>query len=154
MADGNAGLLANEEAGSSDTTTLFTVIDRDKVFGLNLTVPEDAKELIKAWDDRESVDRWVDSGVDDQLIIHVPFTQSVKVRSVILKPARGEVCPHRLRIYANYPRGIDFNDAEDITPHLEMTLLEGENGVTEYPLRVAAFTSVNSLTLFFSESPS
>ena len=67
MADGNAGLLANEEAGSSDTTTLFTVIDRDKVFGLNLTVPEDAKELIKAWDDRESVDRWVDSGVDDQV---------------------------------------------------------------------------------------
>ena len=91
-----------------ETSSLFSVIDRDKVFGLNLTVPEDAKELIKPWNDRESVDKWVDSGVDDQvsmhlltlsrdslthvsrlmhqLIIHVPFTQNVKIRSILLKP--------------------------------------------------------------------
>ncbi len=50
-----------------ETATLYTVIDRDKVFGLNLTVPEDAKEVIKTWDDRDSVDKWVDSGVDDQV---------------------------------------------------------------------------------------
>jgi hypothetical protein len=54
-----------------ETSTLFSVIDRDKVFGLNLTVPEDAKELIKPWNDRESVDKWVDSGVDDQVRMHL-----------------------------------------------------------------------------------
>lgn len=51
----------------AETSTLFSVIDRDKVFGLNLTVPEDAKELFKPWNERESVDKWVDSGVDDQV---------------------------------------------------------------------------------------
>jgi hypothetical protein len=63
--------------------------------------------------------------------------------------ARGDLCPHRLRIYANYPAGIDFSDAEDTTPHHDMALLENEDSATEYPLRVSAFTSVNSLTLFF-----
>lgn len=95
-------------AESAETSTLYGVIDRDKVFGLNLTIPEDAKELIKPWDARESVDKWVDSGVDDQvcpkskvvdgqntthrtpilvqLIIHVPFSQNVKIRSILIKP--------------------------------------------------------------------
>ena len=64
---------ADFEVNSSpaETSTLFSVIDRDKVFGLNLTVPEDAKELIKPWNERESVDKWVDSGVDDQVRIHI-----------------------------------------------------------------------------------
>lgn len=68
---------------------------------------------------------------------------------IIVHAARGEVCPHRLRIYSNLPHGIDFEQAEDTKPHLDISLLEDENGVTEYPLRVAAFTNVNSLTLFF-----
>ena len=72
------------DSNPAETSTLFSVIDRDKVFGLNLTVPEDAKELIKPWNERESVDKWVDSGVDDQVRIHIklpktkfsPFTTS------------------------------------------------------------------------------
>lgn len=37
------------------------------VHGLNLAVPEDAKELIKEWAERESTERYADSGVDDQV---------------------------------------------------------------------------------------
>lgn len=187
---------AELDADTAETTTLFPVIDRDKVFGLNLTVPEDAKELIKPWNERESTDKYADSGVDDQvcllnispstrpthalqqppkLIIHIPFSQNVKIRSMLLKPgqhlsllsspfypsspllliqstaypARGELCPHRLRIYSNLPHGLDFDDAENMRPHLDFALLEDVESVTEYPLRVAAFANVNSLTLFF-----
>ena len=63
--------------------------------------------------------------------------------------ARGETCPQRLRIYANRPSGVDFADAETFEPHLDMSILEGDASVTEYPLRVAAFANVSSLTLFF-----
>ena len=35
--------------------------------GLNLTVPEDAKETIKPWDERESTDKFAESNVDDQV---------------------------------------------------------------------------------------
>ena len=38
-----------------------------RVNGLNLTVPEDAKEVIKSWDLRESTEKYIDSGVDDQV---------------------------------------------------------------------------------------
>jgi hypothetical protein len=37
------------------------------VYGLNLTVPEDAKEIIKPWDQREDTTKYVDSNVDDQV---------------------------------------------------------------------------------------
>jgi hypothetical protein len=37
------------------------------VHGLNLTVPEDAKETIKPWDERESTEKFAESNVDDQV---------------------------------------------------------------------------------------
>lgn len=62
---------------------------------------------------------------------------------------RGELTPSHLRIYANHPQIIDFADADTTKPHLDISLLPGESGVTEYPLRVAAFANINSLSLFF-----
>ncbi|KAJ8081674.1 hypothetical protein PM082_007520 [Marasmius tenuissimus] len=135
-----------------DNNNLFNCIDRDNVHGLNLTVPEDAKELIKPWDQREQTDKFADSGVDDQIIIHVPFTQNVRIKSILLKLGRGESTPRHLRVYANHPTIVDFSDAESYKPQLDISLLEGESYVVEYPVRVAAFASINSLSLFFSES--
>ncbi|THH16119.1 hypothetical protein EW146_g4462 [Bondarzewia mesenterica] len=136
----------------SITENLFAVIDRDNVHGLNLTIPEAAKDTIKPWNERESTEKYADSNVDDQMIIHIPFSQNVRVRSLFLKLGRGEFTPRHLRVYANYPNIIDFADAEGTKPVLNISLLEGETAVTEYPLRVAAFANVTSLSLFFSES--
>jgi hypothetical protein len=62
---------------------------------------------------------------------------------------RGDVTPRRLRVYANRANIIDFSEADDVQPSLNISLLEGETSVTEYPLRMAAFASINSLSLFF-----
>lgn len=62
---------------------------------------------------------------------------------------RGDTTPRHLRVYANYPNIIDFNDAENTKPHLNISLSEGETAVVEYPLKVAAFTSVHSLSLYW-----
>lgn len=56
--------------------------------------------------------------------------------------------PRHLDIYLNHPN-IDFSDAESLQPHLKLALSEGETSVMEYPVRVAAFASVHSLSLFF-----
>lgn len=70
---------------------------------MNLTVPEDAKAVIKPWDEREDTTKYADSNVDDQVsdsgtcivcsyaerngqvVIHIPFTQNVRLRSISLK---------------------------------------------------------------------
>lgn len=86
--DSGLNSLAADLAGT-DLSNLYRVIDRDKwalfaeigsqrltlisqriessVHGLNLTVPEDAKKLIKPWDQREDNAVYVDSNVDDQV---------------------------------------------------------------------------------------
>ena len=66
---------------------------------------------------------------------------------------RGDVTPRRLRVYANRANIIDFSEVEDVQPSLNISLLEGETSVTEYPLRMAAFSSINSLSLFFVRNP-
>jgi hypothetical protein len=153
------------------------------VYGLNLTVPEDAKCIIKPWDERDDTSKCAESGVDDQVRLHLSvnlsglhshtrssstyplprtfgyglsfsgwvsifYTLSFASRHSFL-PGRGEVTPRHLRIYANHPQIIDFADADTTKPQLDISLLEGESGVTEYPLRVAAFASISSLSLFF-----
>ncbi|TBU25945.1 galactose-binding domain-like protein [Dichomitus squalens] len=142
----------SEQLGSLDLGNLYGSIDKQNVHGLNLSVPEDAQALIKPWDEREDTSKFAESGVDDQIIIHVPFTQNVRLRSVLLKLGRGELTPRRMRIYANHSNIVDFSEAEDITPQLNISLSEGEVGVTEYPLRTASFANVHSLSIFFSDS--
>lgn len=62
---------------------------------------------------------------------------------------RGGVAPRRLRLYANRPTGVGFDEAEVLKPQLDLALLDGETSVTEYPLRVAVFSNVFSISLFF-----
>lgn len=39
----------------------------DSVHGLNLDIPEQARDVIKSWNEREDVTKFADSGVDDQV---------------------------------------------------------------------------------------
>jgi len=117
-----------------------------------VTVPEDAQAIIKPWNEREDTTEYVDSNVDDQVVIHVPFIQNVRLRSISLKLGRGELAPRHLRIYANHTTIVDFEDAEVTKPQLNVTLQEGEVGVIEYPLNIPAFANIHSLSVFFSEA--
>lgn len=40
------------------------------MYGLNLSVPEDARAVIKPWDQRDDTTKFADSGVDDQVGPH------------------------------------------------------------------------------------
>lgn len=37
------------------------------MYGLNTTIPESVKDVIKPWDEREDETRYVESNVDDQV---------------------------------------------------------------------------------------
>jgi hypothetical protein len=72
-----------------------------------------------------------------------------KILIRVTRPGRGESTPRHLRIYANHTHIVDFADAEQTKPQLNISLLEGVVGVAEYPLRSAAFTNIHTLSLFF-----
>jgi len=72
MSSSTADTVTNDQAvathiAGSDTTSLWGVIDKDNVYGLNLDVPEQAREIIKSWDEREDTSKFADSMVDDQV---------------------------------------------------------------------------------------
>lgn len=69
--------------------------------------------------------------------------------SLPARPGRGELCPGKLKIFANSPHIVDFTDAESIRPQLDIRLRQGETTVVEYPLRSAAFANIHSLSLHF-----
>ncbi|KAK7688986.1 hypothetical protein QCA50_007677 [Cerrena zonata] len=144
-----------DENESADDQSLYQAIDRLNVHGLNLEEPEQAKSVIKPWNLREDIGNFAQSqeDVDDQIVIHVPFVENVHMDSLHLKLASGEFCPRRLRLYANRPHIVDFSEAEDIKPHLDIALRQDDRGVVSYPLRAGGrFANVHSISLFFSNS--
>ncbi|KIR67538.1 hypothetical protein I314_01955 [Cryptococcus bacillisporus CA1873] len=157
-------VLERASAGEGATTNLWSHIDRDNVTGLNLEDPSSAPFVIKTWDDRLDQEQFVESGVDDDLIIHIPFITSVRLRTLcILPPAPDH--PHRstrLRLYANQPHCPDFGDLESMTPVMDIDtsqppagirrLPDGRRDVEEWPLKVQKLANVFSVTLLFTES--
>ncbi|KAK0548403.1 hypothetical protein OC846_001995 [Tilletia horrida] len=97
---------------AGDEANLYEFIDRDKVWGLNLSVPESARAVVKPWNERHSLEVSVESLVDDQFIINVPFICPCRIKSILLNPGRGDMAPQRCRIFVNRPQGISFDEVE------------------------------------------
>lgn len=54
-------------AGAGDNANLYRYIDHDHVWGTNIEPPDTAKLALKPWDQRLSLETWIESGVDDQV---------------------------------------------------------------------------------------
>ena len=57
----------NVHQGASSGSNLYAYIDHARVWGVNIEPPESAKLAFKPWDQRHSMDQWIESGVDDQV---------------------------------------------------------------------------------------
>ncbi|WFD43927.1 hypothetical protein MPSI1_002592 [Malassezia psittaci] len=137
---GDASSTGSSTAAYGDAHNLYTYIDRDKVYGLNIEPPESARNVIKPWDQRLSLEVWVESGVDDQ----------------------------RCTLFVNRPHGVDFEEAAAAIsatpgrqlgpagsgrPQADFSLLERTAGVTAYPLSVSRFAQTHSISVMLSDSP-
>jgi len=89
---------------------------------------------------------YLESDADEQLIIRVPFTGSVKLRSLLLKAGPGDQTPQKIVLFANEP-SLDFDDVSDKNPTQEFEVAVGRE-VGEYAVRATKFTNVTSVTLF------
>ncbi|KAH9972739.1 DUF1000-domain-containing protein [Lactifluus volemus] len=135
-----------DAGGPSDN--VFVHIDRDNVVALN-SIGE-GKVVIKPWNERLDEEMSIESDADDQLIIRIPFTGSVKLRSLLLKSGPGEQTPAKVALFANIDN-LDFSDAQDKEPLQQFDVAIGRE-VGEYPLKPAKFPNVSTVTLFFPAS--
>ncbi|KAJ7730723.1 PITH domain-containing protein, partial [Mycena olivaceomarginata] len=78
----------------------------------------------------------IESDTDDQMIIHIPFTGSVKLCSLLRKTSSTDQTPLKVVLFAN-ESSLDFQDISDKTPTQEFTVAQGRE-VSEYTLRYSS----------------
>ncbi|ESK89291.1 thioredoxin trp26 family protein [Moniliophthora roreri MCA 2997] len=138
----------HEQGGAQDN--LYQHIDRQHVVALNASDNGKGPDVIKPWHERLGEEKFVESDADDQLILRIPFTGSVKLRSLLLKSGPTDQTPAKVLVFAN-ENNLDFDDVADRSPTQEFDVAQGRE-VGEYAVKTAKFNNVSSLTLFFPRS--
>lgn len=92
---------------TSPAQSLRQCIDFSRLTGLNLAVPNSEIEKVFK-EDKFDVSFCLESDLDAQMIINIPFTGYVKLFSVILRTSNDENCPKTIKLYKNN-QSLDFN---------------------------------------------
>ncbi|OBZ88527.1 PITH domain-containing protein 1 [Choanephora cucurbitarum] len=136
---------------SGEQFLLYSKIDIDNVSCLNEAEPNSGKKVIRPWNERMDNDKFLESDADEQLIVHVPFTGIVKLRSICLRTDRTDAAPSKMKVFINRD-DVDFDVAESYTATQEFDLVENSDQVVEYGVKMTKFSNVRSITLFFPEN--
>ncbi|KAG0320283.1 PITH domain-containing protein 1 [Dissophora globulifera] len=132
--------------------SLYQKIDHDNVVCLNEAEADSGKSVLKPWHEKMDDTKFVESDADEQLILRIPFTGLVKLKSISIRAEPGESAPRKMKAFANKD-DLDFDNADSTAATQEWDLVEDTQGqIAEYSTRVAKFTSIRSLTLFFNEN--
>lgn len=129
--------------------SLYKSIDVPHVRALNEEVDGSAQGIFRPWDKRLDTDPVLESQDDDpELLIFIPFTSDVKIRSICVVGGGGGTSPARMRAFMNR-EDLDFSTANDLAAVQEWELVENLDGQIEYPTKAAKFQGVANLTLHF-----
>ncbi|KAF2474560.1 DUF1000-domain-containing protein [Lindgomyces ingoldianus] len=103
---------------------------------------------------------WVESDVDEQLMLYMPFTSSLKIHTIQITscPPKLEddedapMRPKTIHLYTNRQHNLGFEEAEDIpatqTIELKHSDWDESTGTAKLELRFVKFQNVTSLVLF------
>ncbi|KAL0947241.1 hypothetical protein HGRIS_013362 [Hohenbuehelia grisea] len=95
------------------------------------------------------------SDADEQLLLNIPFNQSVKVRAISIRSSSPEQAPKSIKILINRP-ALGFEDVEDadeptVAQSLELSPEDVQEGKV-LALRYVRFQAVNSLHIFVASN--
>ncbi|KAJ1912670.1 hypothetical protein H4219_005516 [Mycoemilia scoparia] len=130
--------------------SLFSKVNIDQVRCMNEKVKDSIKGIFKPWDERMDTTKFVDSDADEQLIVHIPFTGQVKLKSIIIRGGPDGMSPNQMKVFVNRP-DIDFDTVESEKPVQHWSLVNAPNQAqpVEYNTNVMKFRQVTNLTLYF-----
>lgn len=132
--------------------SLYKCINFESVHCFNARAEQDAKCVFKPYDRRLDQSTYLESNEDDeQLILYIPFTGVVTLKSFIIIGGEDGSAPSRVKAWINRD-DIDFSIVEDLKPVQEWELAEDFRGEIKVPTKVHKFQNVSSLTFFFEEN--
>lgn len=101
---------------------------------------------------REDDGLYLESDTDEQLLIHMPFNQKVRVSSIVIKSiACPDQAPKSIKLFVNRPT-IGFGEAADVAGQQDFILGEKELQGEPIALKVVKFKNVNVLTVFVHDN--
>jgi len=138
----------HDHGGSSGPAgNLYEQIDHPNVVALNAQAPAN---ICKPWHERMDNNVALESDADDQLIIRIPFTASVKLKAILMRSGPGDETPQKIQVFAN-EESLDFDDISSRKCIQEFDIPQSSE-VGEYAVKPAKFSSVRSLTIFIPAS--
>ncbi|CAM6015630.1 unnamed protein product [Sphagnum balticum] len=138
-----------EEHACAADWSLFKNIEMSGVRALNEAIDGSAKSVFKPWENRLDFSTALESNDDDpELILFIPFTTDVKIKSISIIGGSDGTSPSKMRVFMNRD-DVDFSAAADLLPIQEWELAENPHGEIEYLTKYAKFQGVASLTLHF-----
>ncbi|SCZ93500.1 BZ3500_MvSof-1268-A1-R1_Chr6-3g08702 [Microbotryum saponariae] len=167
-------------ATSSSTISLYPFIDHHGCYGTNLALPDSLPRVLRPWDSKDvctandelgepddalnprSGGPWTGGSIDsqdddDELLVHVKFTELVKIKSMLIGTGGGRAsnAPRLLKCWVNRVDGLTFSDVNSTATSQEFELLESTSGShdsLEYPVRLARFSNVSTIDLYFANT--
>ncbi|SNX87267.1 uncharacterized protein MEPE_05977 [Melanopsichium pennsylvanicum] len=143
-----------------DQDSLYSSVDRDRIVTLNEIVQGSGSKIIKPWSARLDVLPELLSDTDDQIIIHIPFTSSVKLSTFLLRSNPSiDLTPSCIKLYKNLPESsLNFDDIINLPTSKIITTLQSipttsdVNQIVPFPLAQVKWTNTNSITVFVESS--
>jgi len=126
--------------------SLYRNVDTDNVVCLNELTPGSVKGIFKPWDKRLDPSKFVSSDADAELLITIPFTGVVKLKSATVIGGANGAAPGRLRLFANRD-DLDFSNVREIKALQELALVEDIRGEIEWPLNTSVLSNVSLLVV-------
>ena len=135
--------------GEEETLVDLTgTVAKSEVFALNEKDHLSCQKLFKTKEEMLDKNNYCDSNDgDSDLIIYIPFSSQVNLKSMIIIGGEDGMSPAKIKIFVNKKESeIDF-DLKDATPEQEQDCVENPDGSLQYFLKANKFHSVWSLTL-------
>ena len=127
---------------------LTGTVAKNEVFALNEKTHLSCQKLFKIREEMLDRTNFCESNDGDpDLIIYIPFSSQVNLRSMTIIGGEDGMSPAKIKIFVNRNESeIDF-DLKDANPEQEQMCVENSDGKLQYFFKANKFHSVWSLTL-------
>jgi len=141
----------NDPSPTGDRS-LLEFLESNQINCLN-EAPDHGIKTILSGKGKTISESFLQSDVDEQLLLNIYFNQTVRVRSISIQSSTAASAPKDIKLFINKP-SIGFEDVEsdeDASQILSLTEGDVKDG-KRIPLKFVRFQSVNSLHIFVASN--